>query len=95
MATLFEREIPADLAANHVRSINRSVTADVDKAVVHDAPDIVASRWEDCWKNKTEFDESFRDHRSSLWAGVPVRRMGRLSRTTRKRLSVHEGVGSD
>jgi hypothetical protein len=51
MATLFERQITADLAANHMLSINRSVTADVDKAVVDDAPEIVAGGREDWRKN--------------------------------------------
>ena len=72
MATLFERKIPANLAANYVLSINRSVTADVDKAVVHDAPEIVSGGWEDCRKNKTEFDKSLCDHPCSLLRGAQL-----------------------
>src|SRR5580658_1144368 len=71
MATILEGEVPADLAANHVVSVNRSVTADVDEIVVHDAPEIVAGGWEDCRKNKTEFDQSIRDHSCSLWRRCP------------------------
>jgi hypothetical protein len=32
---------PRQLAANHVLSINRSVAADVDEVIVHDAAEIV------------------------------------------------------
>jgi len=42
-----------------VCSIDWSVTADVDEAVVYDASEIVTCRWENLRKNNTDFDQSF------------------------------------
>jgi hypothetical protein len=57
-ATFLQRQFPTDFAANHVLSVYRSVTADVDKISVHDAPEIVTRGWEDCWKLETKFDKA-------------------------------------
>jgi hypothetical protein len=45
MAPLFKRQISTDLSPNDVFSIDGTVTADVDKAVVDDAREVVTRRW--------------------------------------------------
>ena len=77
--SLFERQIGADLSADDLRSVEGTMTSDVDQIVLDDAAQIVAGWRGDRRKYDSQLLESVGDHGQSL--GVP----GDLSRRRRAR----------